>query len=322
MTHLPMRPSTIDAARGKWRDILTSFGVPAKALNGKHHPCPACGGKDRFRFADKEGSGNYFCSGCGHGYGISLVQKMTGLDFKGAAQAVDRAIGNARLVASLSNETDPNDLIAKMKETWSDARRVEAGDLVATWLRTRAGVTKVPECLRFHDALRYRDDKGIRYPPAMLARVDDLDGKLAMIHRTWLSKDGRAKADVESARKTMAGTIPDGAAVRLMEHGEDLGIAEGIETAFAASRMFGVPCWSALNAGMLEKWRPPATVKRVHIFGDADSSFTGQRAAFILARALVMMKDGPEVKVHLPDTLDQDWRDVWAEYSIPEAMAA
>jgi putative DNA primase/helicase len=36
--------------------------------------------------------------------------------------------------------------------------------------------------------------------------------------------------------------MPAGAAVRLMAHGDTLGIAEGIETALSASALFGVPC--------------------------------------------------------------------------------
>ena len=41
------------AATGRWVEILTSLGgVAAKLLDGRHHPCPKCGGKDRFRMID------------------------------------------------------------------------------------------------------------------------------------------------------------------------------------------------------------------------------------------------------------------------------
>ena len=43
-------------ANGKWPDILATLGVPVSA-NGKHGPCPGCGGKDRFRFDNKDGDG-------------------------------------------------------------------------------------------------------------------------------------------------------------------------------------------------------------------------------------------------------------------------
>jgi len=57
-------------AQGRWKSILTALGADEKTLSGKHTACPLCGGKDRFRFDDKEGRGTYFCSGCGAGDGV------------------------------------------------------------------------------------------------------------------------------------------------------------------------------------------------------------------------------------------------------------
>ncbi|MBF0614211.1 MAG: DUF3987 domain-containing protein [Magnetococcales bacterium] len=68
------------AAQGQWRKILIEFGVDLSCLDGKHHPCPLCGGKDRFRFDDKNGDGSYFCNQCKAGDGFTLVGKKLGLD--------------------------------------------------------------------------------------------------------------------------------------------------------------------------------------------------------------------------------------------------
>lgn len=46
---------------GNWRAVLDSHGIDAKLLDGRHHPCPGCGGTDRFRFDDKEGRGSWIC---------------------------------------------------------------------------------------------------------------------------------------------------------------------------------------------------------------------------------------------------------------------
>jgi putative DNA primase/helicase len=54
-----------DRAKGRWRNILPSLGIPSKALTNRHGPYPMCGGKDRFRFDDKGGRGTWFCSQCG-----------------------------------------------------------------------------------------------------------------------------------------------------------------------------------------------------------------------------------------------------------------
>lgn len=78
------------AARGQWKCVLTQlFGVDSRLLSGKHCECPSCGGKDRFRFDDKDGTGSYYCNGCGAGDGLSLAVKVHG-DFYGAVKAIAR----------------------------------------------------------------------------------------------------------------------------------------------------------------------------------------------------------------------------------------
>ena len=47
---------------GNWRHVLSNLGIHDRYLDGKHHPCPGCGGKDRFRFDDKDGCGTWICS--------------------------------------------------------------------------------------------------------------------------------------------------------------------------------------------------------------------------------------------------------------------
>lgn len=65
--------STIMAEnRYRWPSVLSALNIPVPP-NGKHGPCPACGGKDRFRFDDKEGRGTWFCNRCGHGDGLDLI---------------------------------------------------------------------------------------------------------------------------------------------------------------------------------------------------------------------------------------------------------
>ena len=44
-------------------EFLVSIGIPAEVLDGRHHPCPKCGGKDRFRLIDAA-AGAIFCSQC------------------------------------------------------------------------------------------------------------------------------------------------------------------------------------------------------------------------------------------------------------------
>ena len=58
--------------------MLPTMGVDARFLTGRHGPCPVCGGTDRFRWDDKDGTGSFFCSGCGPGDGFMLAERVTG----------------------------------------------------------------------------------------------------------------------------------------------------------------------------------------------------------------------------------------------------
>ena len=52
-------------AMGRWYGILISLGVDAGHLRNKKGPCPGCGGRDRFRWDDKDGRGTFYCGGGG-----------------------------------------------------------------------------------------------------------------------------------------------------------------------------------------------------------------------------------------------------------------
>ncbi len=74
-----------DAARGRWLEILSALGgIPTDVLDGKHHPCPKCGGVDRFRMIDRE-AGALFCNQCfasKNGDGVAALEWLTGEPFK------------------------------------------------------------------------------------------------------------------------------------------------------------------------------------------------------------------------------------------------
>lgn len=92
-----------DLANGHWPSILGALaGLSADQLTDKHQPCPLCGGKDRYRFDDQNGSGSWFCNQCGGpdqaggaGNGIDLLMRRTGWTFKEAAQRIEQHLGIA-----------------------------------------------------------------------------------------------------------------------------------------------------------------------------------------------------------------------------------
>lgn len=84
----------LDAARGRWESVLAGFGVRTELLTGRHGPCPGCGGRDRFRFDDKEGEGTFICSQGGggnlSGNGLTLLQHVTGWEWKRCVEEIGR----------------------------------------------------------------------------------------------------------------------------------------------------------------------------------------------------------------------------------------
>lgn len=90
-----------EAARGRWPGILASLaGLSDQQLSDRHQPCPLCGGEDRYRFDDRDGSGSWFCNRCGGknqqggaGNGMDLLMRKTGWEFKRAAEEVERHLG-------------------------------------------------------------------------------------------------------------------------------------------------------------------------------------------------------------------------------------
>lgn len=65
-------------ANGRWDATLNSLGIEVPE-NKKHGACPICGGKDRFRFDDKEGRGTFYCNQCGAGNGFDLMSRALNL---------------------------------------------------------------------------------------------------------------------------------------------------------------------------------------------------------------------------------------------------
>ncbi len=195
------------------------------------------------------------------------------------------------------------------------AASIPADDAVRSYLAAR-GLAQwpLPACIRQHPGLAYwhADDNGElhmlgRYP-AMLAPIGS-GGKLLAIHRTYLG-DG-SKANVPTPKKLTAAAGPlAGACIPLAApHGGVLGIAEGIETAAAASLGSGLPVVAAYCANALAGFALPRGIERLVIFADHDPA--GQQAAATLAQRAT--RAGLTSKTLTPSKPGSDWADVWLE---------
>jgi putative DNA primase/helicase len=299
--------------RGRWHGILTSLGMSASHLSKKHGPCPFCGGKDRFRFLDTNGSGTWICNQCGHGDGFALVKRFRNVEFREALDLIRPLVDGLPQQASSNRSARPGAPTAEQKQQreaiWAMGRPVHADDAVSRYLKYRLAPiyrrTGGPPLRSMTQELRtvLCDDGAI-----MLARVQSPSGAEITLHRTYLTLEGRL-VDAMQSRKMMPGPVPAGGAVRLLpvDERKPLGIAEGIETALSAALLFGVPCWAALNAGGMSSWKCPSEVSEVWIFGDNDSNGIGQKAADRLRQRCEAA--ATPAKVYIPQAPDTDWND-------------
>jgi putative DNA primase/helicase len=285
-------------AHGKWPEIVGSL-IGTEYVDGKHHPCPCGDGKDCFRFSNINGRGNYFCR-CSDGDkdGFDLLQCAKSTDFKGAVKLVEEVIGEQpRGIITPSFERSKSYAERLFDEAVKSPR--------SRYLEGR-GLT-MPPGLLWHPSVDYwQDGVIVGTYPAMLAPVTR-NGQFLTMHVTYLH-DGR-KAPVEPCRKILPGPGLKGASVSLYPAGPTLGIAEGIETAIAASILHQTPVWAALNTSLLKAWLPPEGVERVIVFGDHDRNHAGQAAAYTLAHKL---HGKVTVELRIPDQ-PGDWNDVLLE---------
>lgn len=286
-----------DVAKGRWPAILAALGIDASLLNRRHHPCPNGEGRDRFRFSDRNGDGNYFCA-CSDGSksGFDLLMCVKGWTFAQACAEVERVAGTAKAVCEPPRR-DPRPALRRIAKLCAPA-----GFGVRRYLRNRG--LETPATLREANLVYWDGD--IKRGPfrTMVALIHGADGSPQSYHLTYL--DGVAKADVPAPRKVMTpvDTITGGA-IRLYSPAEHMGIAEGIETAIAARMLHGVPVWAAVSANGIESFVPPEICKRLTVFADNDESFTGQAAAYALAKRL--NRNGIVCDVAVPER--GDWND-------------
>ena len=307
---------------GGWPALLERLGIAPEFLSRRHGPCPACGGKDRYRFTDRHGRGDWFCNICRAGDGFTLLQRVHGWSFSEARRAVIEAAGLGHGEQPAQRRDTPRAVEHRQPEVAQPTARVR------TLVRTTAAPEDVPCTIaylrsrglwplpvgctwRAHAAVDYierGDGKAVEHVgrfPALVAPMRDRDGELVTVHLTYLH-DGQ-KLPGREPRKLMSGMQGRvGCAVRLLPlAGDVLGVAEGIETALSASVMQdGMPVWAALNTSLLARFVPPPEVHHLVVFADRDTA--GLEAAWRLRDEA----DGRcTVELRLPPAPHKDWND-------------
>jgi hypothetical protein len=190
------------------------------------------------------------------------------------------------------------------------AREIYAGGVqderIGVYLRNR-GISLTSSILQFAEQAPHR--LGARLP-AMLAPIVNVDSEQIGTHLTYLRRDGNGKANLPRDLQRESRGALAGGAIRLIPFNPEIELilAEGIETAFSAAEIFGLPAWSAVYAGGLRSLVLPPDVRRIIIAADNDVSGAGQRNA--IAAYDRWTAEGRSVRVKLPPNPGTDFNDV------------
>lgn len=319
------------------------FGAKLKRV-GKEHvgPCPVCHGTDRFSVSTIKHAWN--CRGAEGGRtAIGMVMHLRGISY-------------LRAIEEITGEPNPNGGCGPLTPH-QEAERLRRADWLREQTRAREAKQKAqeenttryagllygesipikdtigerylngfdlreppggwPECLRLHPSLSHPE--GGRYA-ALLARVDDVDGRLIGIWREYISPKG-TKAAV-STQKMGLGPVAGGA-VRIGGVAEKIGCAEGVRTALGAWSLirFGYPVWSCLSTSGLVGVELPIQVERVIIYPDSDRPMrkagnefvaavpAGKKAAYTLRERL--RQEGVAGTIASYPSVGLDYLDIW-----------
>jgi putative DNA primase/helicase len=321
-----------------WHNILTSIGLPSNSLTNRHQPCPACGGKDRFRFDNKDGSGSFICThfnnGAGDGFG--LVMHYFDCDFKTAINAIKQVLGltnnqaislmpkpNKTLLSKpiIKNQTD------KILQLWNQSSPLVESNLAMSYFASR-GLN--PDCiasdnLRFHQGTEYwyRDMSGklicAGVYPAIVAAFKNVNQNIQGLHFTMLQSLKKAQKlylkhpetqqplPAKKMRSCFEGSLK-GCAIQIHQPSTRLMVTEGIENALAAHELNGWQVWACGSANGLKNLILPDGITELLIIADNDPNQVGIKAAESLARRSTIQ--GIKTKVWLPSEINTDVLDV------------
>jgi putative DNA primase/helicase len=318
-------------ADGDWPYILQELAPElADAMDkAPHHvSCPVHGGTDGFRlFKDYPKTGGGYCNTCGpQANGFALISWVRGISYKDAVREVGQLLeGEAASPVvvrrppppKMPDVVDTRKAYGRIRQTWMDSKPLKDSPAERYLAARGIWLENMPNTLRSHARMPYydKDAKAITgWHPCLLAPIKDSQGRIASLHRIFVSPTG-GKANVPDPKKMMSACHPlQGAAIKLFQPGEVLGVAEGIETALAAHAISRMPVWACVSAVLMELVVIPASVKKVVIWGDLDRSGRGIQAAEKLAARL--RTEGKEVEICIPqgpipeNAKGVDWLDV------------
>ncbi|WP_299309637.1 toprim domain-containing protein [uncultured Croceicoccus sp.] len=158
--------------------------------------------------------------------------------------------------------------------------------------------------LRYHKRTPLGPKGEALFLPAMLAAVRNDEGVIA-VHRTFLDPQRHRLAAFDRPKRAL-GSLQTGAVRLAMARGGRLGLAEGIETALAATQLSGISCWATLGNERFGLVTIPDSVRELFLFLDADEggNLAQERACGAYAAP------GRRIVIRRPRKAGYDWADV------------
>ncbi|MEN4705933.1 primase-like DNA-binding domain-containing protein [Pantoea agglomerans] len=285
---------TVKAAAGFWPQLLPALGISIHA-SGRHGACPVCGGKDRFRFDNKDGRGTWHCNQCGAGDGLNLVEKTLDVSTKEAAIKIADMLGalppiSKALVNTVDKAVAHSEAAARAQKLLAAAvSRTDNAYLLSKGLHSTEGLTLAT-------GLRCG---GISFAAGdLLVPLTNETGNVVNIQLISAAGDKRTLPDGQVKGAYHLAGEPDS---------KTLWLTEGYATGLTVQRLTGQPVYVALSANnlpalsaQLRKTNPDALML---IAADRDDNGTGQLKAEEAAKAC-------NGKAALPPETG-DWNDVW-----------
>lgn len=302
---------------GRWQEIFSRLGISIPE-NGKHGPCPVCGGKDRFRCDDKEGRGTWICSQCppnngsdiAAGDGFDLVRRANGCaTMKQAFQTVAEMLGANRSKAPYKERHAAyhrRELNTQCNHTANEDEACKQAAIKAQYIWERS----IPAC----DDHTYLHSKGVHAYSINTVGGDliipvRINGEIVSIQcikpngTKLFLKNGK----VGGGYHFIEGT--DAPIIRIY-------IAEGYATGASVRDATGGCVVIAFNAGNLSKVAKAIRSKycdtEIIIAGDNDESGAGE------AKGKVAAENVNGIFTMPPDT-GMDWNDFSRKYG-PQSM--
>jgi putative DNA primase/helicase len=285
------------AARAAARLNLT------RGRNGKWRGrCPACGyGKPTLEVAVEQDRIAVWCAACDSVGGVAVMMGVP-----------------SELV--IAPRLKPSK-VARAINAWRSATPA-AGSLVESYLRGRGILCAPPASIRFLPRQRNWNDGGT-YPAmiSLVQRVPGDDDQAAALksgaslidagaHFTFLQDSGLdghvIKAPIDACKLTLGQLRHGGVWLTPVERiGQQLAVAEGIETALSVMQITRLPTVAALSAAGMRSLRWPRQVRRLWIAADNDE--VGLSAAkALLGRAL---RAGLQARIKIPAGGKNDFND-------------